>query len=110
MMIATPYQFNLSNTKLVEKIIEDDHAAINHVILPSGEALPQHSTNSFVYLIIIRGAATIQLEDEAAEVYLAGSIVHLPYQTTMNLSNQEDGLLEFFIVKSPSPHMMRAQA
>ena len=42
-MIATPYQFNLSNTKLVEKIIEDD-------------------------------------------------------------------LLEFFIVKSPSPHMMRAQA
>lgn len=106
-MIATEYKFNLSNVKLVEKIIEDDHAAINHVILASGDALPEHRTNSFVYLIIIRGAATIQLEDEEAEFYPAGSIVHLPYQTMMNLSNQEDGLLEFFIVKAPSPKMMQ---
>lgn len=105
-MIAKRFSFSFSDAKLVEKVVEDDHAAINHVVLAKGDALPEHATHSNVYLIIIRGEATIRLEDEASDVHPAGSIVHIPYRTRMNLSNQGSAPLEFFIVKAPSPRAM----
>lgn len=47
-MIAKRFSFNFSDAKLVEKVVEDDHAAINHVVLAKGDALPEHATNSFI--------------------------------------------------------------
>lgn len=107
-MIARHFSFHFADTKLIEKIVEDNHAAINHVVLADGDALPEHATNSNVYLIIIRGEATIRLEDEGAGAYPAGSIVHIPYRTRMNLSNHGSGPLDFFIVKAPGPQAMNA--
>lgn len=106
-MIGERYSFHFVDSKLVEKILEDNHAAINHVVLPTGDALPEHTTNSNVYLILTRGAATIRLADEPEEVHPAGSVVNIPHRTLMNLSNRGESPLEFFIVKAPSPKSMQ---
>ena len=35
--------------------------------------------------------------------YPEGSIINIPYNIKMNVSNQQDDVLEFFVVKAPSP-------
>jgi quercetin dioxygenase-like cupin family protein len=95
-----------SSTKLIEKILEDDHAAINHMILPKGDSLPEHYSNSNVYMIVTQGTITIQLSEQPNHEYPSGSIICIPYNTKMNASNQHDEILEFFVVKAPSPKTM----
>ena len=103
-MVEKLYNFTLENgEKLIERIISDDNADINHVVLPSEERLPEHYSNSHVYLIVVKGAITLQLNDEESHYYTAGSIVNIPYKTKMNVSNEHNKVLEFFIVKAPSP-------
>ncbi len=103
-MVEKLYNFTLENgQKLIERIISDENADINHVVLPNGDALPEHYSNSHVYLIVVKGAITLELNDEQPHCYPAGSIVNIPYQTKMNVSNKHDKVLEFFIIKAPSP-------
>ena len=43
------YKFTLNgNEKLVEKIVNTEHVIINHIILPKGEKIPKHISNSYV--------------------------------------------------------------
>ncbi|MDL2219759.1 cupin domain-containing protein [Ruminococcaceae bacterium OttesenSCG-928-O06] len=99
------YGFNQSNEKLIEKILDDDVVMINHIILNQGEALPQHDSNSNVYLIVVRGVLTAQLGDNAPKSYENGNIINVPGKIRMNISNAEPDQLEFFVVKAPSPRL-----
>lgn len=99
------YGFNQSNEKLIEKILDDDVVMINHIILNQGEALPQHDSNSNVYLIVVRGVLTAQLGDNAPKSYENGNIINVPGKIRMNISNAESDQLEFFVVKAPSPRL-----
>ncbi len=108
-MAETNYGFTKTDRKTVEQIIEDDHVAINHMVLPKGDALPEHYANSHVYLIVVRGKLTLRLNGEDERSYPAGSIVAIPYQTRMQPRNQDDDVLEFFVVKAPSPKTMKQQ-
>lgn len=101
------YSFNQSAEKLVEKILDDDVAMINHMILNQKEALPKHDSNSNVYLIIVRGMLTIQLADKPEKRYENGSIVNIPGKVTMNISNCDSEQAEFFVVKTPSPRLYK---
>lgn len=106
-MLEKQHVFSRSTQKLVEKILEDDHAGINHMILPKGDALPEHYTNSNVYMIIISGTMTLRLAGQEEHRYPDGSIITIPFNTKMNVSNRHDDLLEFFVVKAPSPKTMK---
>lgn len=106
--IERRYAFTQTETKIVEKIIEDEHVGINHMVLRKGEALPEHFTNSNVYMIIARGTITLQLGDQEPHDYQSGSIVNISYNIKMNASNKNDTLLEFFVVKAPSPPYYKA--
>lgn len=97
------YRFSRTEKKTIEKIIDDEHTAINHAILPNGEGLPEHFSNSNVYLIITRGIMTLRLDDGEVRTHIHGEIVFVPYNSKMNLKNLEDEILEFFIVKAPNP-------
>jgi len=106
-MLEKQFNFAKSAKKLAEKILEDDHTGINHMILPKGDALPEHYTNSNVYMIIINGTMTLQLAGQEEHNYPEGSIITIPFNIKMNVSNRHDELLEFFVVKAPSPKTMR---
>jgi quercetin dioxygenase-like cupin family protein len=103
-MVEKLYNFALEKgEKLIERVISDNNADINHAVLPNGECLPEHYSNSHVYLIVVKGTITLQLNDENSRSYPTGSIVNIPYKTKMNVSNAHSEVLEFFIVKAPSP-------
>ncbi len=102
-MIEKTYVFTESDSKIIEKIVEDDHAAINHMVLAKDDALPEHYSNSNVYLIVTRGAITVGLGEQEKHIYAAGNIIAIPYRTKMRISNQDGPVAEFFVVKAPSP-------
>ncbi len=106
-MIEKEYFYTVSDEKIIEKLIEDDNVGINHIILPKDQSIPEHYSNSNVYLVIIRGILTLQLGEEKENEYSEGSILAIPYQTKMNGQNNHEESVEFFVVKAPSPKMMK---
>ena len=102
-MLEKVYNFSTLDTKNIEKLIDDEPVLINHMVLPKGEGLPEHYSNSNVYMIITRGNMTIRLDDQEPHQYTSGQIINIPYHTKMNVNNFDNDVLEFFVVKSPNP-------
>ena len=102
-MLEKTYKFTKPEEKLIEKIIDDENVVLNHMILTKDTGLPEHYSNSNVYMIIIRGTMTIQLDEQEPHRYPSGEILNIPYNVKMNVKNFDDDILEFFVVKSPNP-------
>ncbi len=102
-MIETTYEFKTSDSKLVEKIVNDDNVHINHIILEKGQNMPEHFSNSNVYFIIVQGEMRLTLNDNEPNNHTHGSIVNVPYNTKMLIQNINTPLMEFFVLKSPNP-------
>lgn len=107
-MVEQKFAFTVSDDKVIERILEDDNAAINHMVLRQGESLPEHYSNSNVYMIVVRGVVSLRLDEQEEKLYPAGSILAIPFRTKMNVSNQHPGVLELFVVKAPGPKRMAA--
>lgn len=105
-MLEKKYEFKLAEEKMVEKIVDDDNLVINHMVFTKGSGLPEHFSNSNVYLIITKGIMTITLNDGEPGLYEKGSIINVPFKTKMNIRNLSDEVLEFFVVKAPNPRDM----
>lgn len=105
-MVEKQYKYTQSEVKVIERVIEDDNVGINHMVLKKSEALPEHFSNSNVYMIVVRGIVSLTLDDQQKSTYPAGSIVTVPFKTKMNVCNDDEQTLEFFVVKSPSPKNM----
>lgn len=106
-MVENEIRFTVSDEKVIERVLEDDNVGINHMVLRKSEALPEHYSNSNVYMIVARGQVTLRLNDQEPHTYVAGGIVTIPYRTKMNVSNEGDEVLELFVVKAPSPRTMK---
>lgn len=102
-MLEKNYNYSLEDVKNIERIVDDDNVNINHMVLPKGERLPEHFSNSNVYMIIVNGIMTIQLNDQEPHKYKKGDIISIPYKIKMNVINTDENVLEFFVVKSPNP-------
>ncbi len=102
-MLEKNYKFTLTEVKNIEKIIDDENVVINHMILSKDTGLPEHYSNSNVYMIIVRGTMTIKLDEQEPHEYISGQILSIPYNVKMNINNFKDEILEFFVVKSPNP-------
>jgi quercetin dioxygenase-like cupin family protein len=101
-METKEYRFSRSDEKLIERIVDDNNTNINHIVLPKGEGLPPHNTNSNVYLIAVRGAAEVRLGGEQKELS-SGGVLSIPFDTSMELKNANTEVFEMFIVKAPAP-------
>jgi len=102
-MLEKKYVYSVTDSKVVERIVDDENIHLNHMVLTKGTSLPEHYSNSNVYMIIVRGTMTLQLGDQEPHRYRKGDIVNIPYNTKMNVSNQDEEVLEFFVVKAPNP-------
>lgn len=103
MMIENKFNYVLTNEKLIERIIADGNVHLNHMILPKGDRLAEHYSNSNVYMIIVKGKMTIELGDQKPNGYEVGEILRIPYNIKMNVYNEHEEVLEFFVVKAPNP-------
>lgn len=102
-MVEKVYNYSTLDTKNIEKLIDDEHVLINHMVLPKGEGLPEHYSNSNVYMFVVRGNLTLRLNEQEPNKYTKGNIINIPYNTKMNVNNFDEDILELFVVKSPNP-------
>jgi quercetin dioxygenase-like cupin family protein len=107
-MIEKPYSFTTGDEKVIERLVDEDVAMINHVILPKGERLPEHYSDSNVFLTVIRGTLSMQLGEQKPHCY-SNCVVQVPFHTKMNIINGGDEVVEFFIVKAPHPRIYKEQ-
>lgn len=102
-MIEIHHNFTKTDSKHIERIFEDMRLGINHMVLPKDDALPLHSANSNVYMIVVRGMISLKLDEQEQHDYSAGNILIIPVGTKMNVFNENEEVAEIFVVKSPSP-------
>lgn len=106
-MIETIYQLTVpvegKSEKVIEKVLHDEHIHYNHMLLNMGEVLPEHFSNANVYMTVIRGFLTIQLDAQEPHVYAQGSLLVIPVDTKMNVMNKHEALLELVVMKAPAP-------
>ncbi|AOY74920.1 cupin domain-containing protein [Clostridium formicaceticum] len=102
-MLEKVYGFDGKNEKLIEKVVDDENLVLNHMILVKGTGLPEHFSNSNVYMIITKGIMSLQLGEQELQKYQERQIINIPYNVKMRVNNDDDEVLEFFVVKSPNP-------
>ena len=109
-MLETKYDFVVAekdlDERVIEKIVDDDNVVINHMLLVKDSGMPEHYSNSHVYMIIVSGEMTIKLNEMEPRIYSKGSILNIPFNTKMKINNFSEELLEFFVVKAPNPRDM----
>ncbi|MCK9225964.1 MAG: cupin domain-containing protein [Candidatus Muirbacterium halophilum] len=102
-MIEKVFKMTIGNKKTIEKVIMDENIHYMHMILNNGEFLPDHFTNSTVYMTVVRGILSIDLEDNGFNKYEAGTILKIPFNKKMRVHNQDEQTLELIVVKAPAP-------
>ena len=102
-MIEKSYEFKNSSVKSIAKIIDDENLLLNHMTLTKGTGLPEHFSNSNVYMVVIKGILTLKLGEQEEKEYQKGDIVNIPYNIKMNINNLNDEILEFLVIKAPNP-------
>ncbi|MBC3804037.1 hypothetical protein GH808_06250 [Acetobacterium fimetarium] len=102
-MVEQIFKLARGNEKAVEKVIFDENLHYLHMVFNKGEGLPEHFSNSNVYMTVVRGKLSIGLDDQNNHEYEAGSLLKIPFQTKMNVKNLHDETLELIVVKAPAP-------
>ena len=106
-MIEKIFEYNTGNDKAVEKLIMDENVNLIHMVFNKREGLPEHFSNSNVYMTVVRGRLSIRLGEQETHKYQKGHILQIPNQIKMNVSNQDDETLELFVVKAPAPQFIK---
>ena len=102
-MIEKEYRLSNSNEKAIEKVIFDENLHYLHMVFNKDEGLPEHLSNSNVYMTVIRGRLSIGLNEQEIHEYEAGTLLKIPFQTKMNVKNLYSETLELIVVKAPAP-------
>ena len=102
-MIEKEYKLSKNNDKVVEKVLFDYNIHYIHMVFNKGDGLPEHISNSNVYMTVIRGKLSIGLNEQEVHEYEAGTLLKIPFQTKMNVKNLHNETLELIVVKAPAP-------
>lgn len=102
-MIEKILSFTQTDEKIIEKIVNTKDLHFNHVVLPQGDRLPEHYSNANVFLAIVRGTMSVAFNDQDIHTYKSGQIINVEKDIKMNVMNNDESALEFFIVKAPGP-------
>ncbi len=102
-MVEKIYQITNSDSRTVEMLISDENVHYLHMIFNKGEELPEHFSNSNVYMAVLKGTLSIGLDDQEIHEYKEGTLLKIPFKTKMNVGNKHDEILELTVVKSPAP-------
>ena len=104
-MLEQIFKLAQANEKAVDKVVFDENLHYLHMVFNKDEGLPEHFTNSNVYMTVIRGKLSIGLGEQELHEYEAGTLLKIPFNTKMNVKNLNADTLELIIVKAPVPKL-----
>lgn len=102
-MVEQIFKLSVGDEKAVEKVIFDENIHYLHMVFNKDEGLPEHFSNSNVYMTVIRGKLSIGLDEQDIHDYEGGTLLKIPFQTKMNVKNLHNETLELIVVKAPAP-------
>jgi quercetin dioxygenase-like cupin family protein len=102
-MIEQSFELSRGNEKAVEKVVFDNNIHYLHMVFNMNEGLPEHFSNSNVYMTVVRGRLSIMLDEQEVHIYDAGTLLKIPFQTKMNVKNMHPETLELIVIKAPAP-------
>jgi quercetin dioxygenase-like cupin family protein len=102
-LIEKVFQNTQTDIKTIEKVVIDDCVHYLHLVFPKGEGLPIHQSNANMYMTVVRGTLSLGLNNREINTYTKGAVLNIPCNTTMNVKNHIDEILELIIVKTPVP-------
>ncbi len=102
-MVEEIFELVKGDQKAVEKVIFDDNLHYLQMIFNQNEGLPEHYSNSNVYMTVLRGTLSIGLDDQDIHEYQAQTLLKIPFKTKMNVKNLHQETLELIVVKAPAP-------
>ena len=102
-MIEQVFKIAGGDSKVVEKVIQDENVHYMHMIFNKNEGAPEHFSNSNVYMTVVRGKLSIILSEQDMHEYPASSVLKIPMGIKMNFKNLHDETLELIVVKAPAP-------
>lgn len=108
-MLEKLYPYSVTDEKTVEIFLNDENCSMGHVILKAEDEIQEHSTDSNVYLLIIRGELTVTLNKMETKTFGRGAVVNVPYGTLMGMKNSSVNVMELFAFKSPNPGNYRSE-
>jgi quercetin dioxygenase-like cupin family protein len=102
-MVEQVFKLSITDEKAIEKVIFDENIHYLHMVFNENEGLPEHFSNSNVYMTVVRGKLSIGLNDQEIHQYEKGMLLKIPYKTKMNVQNLSEEVLELIVVKAPAP-------
>jgi len=102
-MIEQIFKMSTGDEKAVERVIQDENIHYIHMVFNKDEGLPEHFSNSNVYMTVVRGTLSIGLNDQEVHQYDKGTLLKIPVNTKMNVKNSSNNILELIVVKAPAP-------
>lgn len=98
-MLEKLYKYSLTDKDLFENVIEDENLRLNHVVIESGKVFPRHKTDAHVYIIILKGQLSIEIEGQEEKRFVKGDVINIPFGVDSKLGNDGDTITEVFVVK-----------
>ena len=81
------FKISTSDEKKIEKVIFDENINYIHMVLRENDFLPEHYSNSNVYMTVVRGILSIGLGEQEVHEYEKGTLLKIPVNTKMNVRN-----------------------
>ncbi len=102
-MIEQVFELSKTDERMVEKVVQDDNLDYIHMFFNKDQGLPEHYSNSNVYMTVLQGTLSINLDDQEVAVYPAGTLLKIPYKIKMHVRNLHEEPLELIVIKAPAP-------
>lgn len=102
-IVEQVFQLSGGDERAIEKVVFDENLHYLHMVFNQDQGLPEHFSNSNVYMTVLRGTLSIGLNDQSIHEYKAGTLLKIPEGTKMNVNNLHAEVLELIVVKAPAP-------
>jgi quercetin dioxygenase-like cupin family protein len=102
-MIEQIFNMAKGDKHTIERVIGDENLHYMHMILCKDQGLPEHFSNSNVYMSVLRGTLSIGLGEQEIHEYPVGTVLKIPKGIKMNVRNLHEDTLEITVVKVPAP-------
>ena len=103
-MVEQVFKMAPGNEKSVKKVIQDENLHYLHMVFNKNDGLPEHYSNSTVYMTVLRGKLSIRLNAQEMHEYDKGDVLKIPFKTKMDVRNLHQDILELIVVKAPAPN------